>query len=244
MSSLVRWLDQKLYPEYRANWDDILFRQEIEQVLKPHHHVLDLGAGAGLVTQMNFRGLAERVYGVDPDPRVRTNSFLDEGHVAQGEAIPYPDSTFDVVFADNLLEHVEDPRALFKEVARSLKPGGLFLVKTPNACHYMPLIARMTPHRFHQFINHRRGRDHADTFPTRYRANSPGKIRYYAAQAGLRVKKLMLIEGRPEYLRLTAVTYLAGWLYERAVNLAPALARFRILLVAVMEKSSEPAPPC
>ncbi len=45
-----------------------------------------------------------------------------------------------------------------------------------------------------------------------------------------------LIEGRPEYLRLSSFTYLLGWLYERLVNALPGLEQFRILLIAVLEK--------
>jgi hypothetical protein len=66
--------------------------------------------------------------------------------------------------------------------------------------------------------------------------NTPGAIRYYAARSGLRVRGIRLIKGRPEYLRLSSFTYLLGWLYERLVNALPGLERFRILLIAVLEK--------
>jgi hypothetical protein len=46
------------------------------------------------------------------------------------------------------------------------------------------------------------------------------------------------VEGRPEYLRLTALTYAVGLLYERIVNALPFLARYRILLIAVLRKPS------
>ena len=46
-----------------------------------------------------------------------------------------------------------------------------------------------------------------------------------------------LIEGRPEYLRFSAPTYLLGWLYERLVNRVPGLARLRVLLVVELRKA-------
>ena len=154
-TTLREKLDRALYPSYARNWDDQLFRERILQRLTPTAVILDLGAGAGIVQQMNFRGLAARVCGVDLDPRVIDNPMLDEGKIADAGGIPYPDATFDLVFADNVLEHLPDPLAVFRDIARVLKPGGVFLFKTPNKTHYMPTIARLTPHRFHQFVNRR-----------------------------------------------------------------------------------------
>lgn len=234
--SITSFLDRKLYPNHAKNWDDRLFRERILARLKPDSVVLDLGAGAGIVAEMDFRGHAARICGVDLDPRVVDNPMLDEGRVADGGSIPYPDASFDLVFSDNVVEHLDTPEQVFAEVRRVLKPGGLFLFKTPNKTHYMPLIARMTPHKFHQFINRKRGRQETDTFPTRYRANTLGDARKVARAAGLDVIGIERIEGRPEYLRITPPTYLAGFVYERLVNSTSLLAPFRILLVAELAK--------
>ena len=75
MTALVEKLDRALYPTYARNWDDQLFRERILQHLTPTTVILDLGAGAGIVQQMNFRGHAARVCGVDLDPRVVDNPF-------------------------------------------------------------------------------------------------------------------------------------------------------------------------
>jgi SAM-dependent methyltransferase len=233
---LVAWFDRIFYPTFQSNWDDELFRDEILSVIRPDHHVLDLGAGAGIVVQMNFRGKVRRVCGVDPDPRVQSNPYLDEGRVAGGESIPYPDSSFDVVFADNVLEHLEAPARVFSEVHRVMRPGGVFLVKTPNRRHYMPVIAMATPHSFHQIVNRLRGRASTDTFPTLYRVNSPRAVTRFARSTGFSVESIRLYEGRPEYLRITSPTYLVGLLYERLVNATSAFAGFRILLIARMRK--------
>jgi SAM-dependent methyltransferase len=231
-------MDSRLYSQFESNWDDSLFRKQISEVLRNEDHLLDLGAGAGIVAQMNFRGQAARVCGIDPDARVCFNPYLDEGKVAVGEDIPYEDAAFDVVIADNVLEHLERPQQVFREVTRVLKPGGFFLAKTPNKHHYMPLIARLTPLRFHQFVNRMRGRENVDTFPTRYRVNTPREIRSHAAKAGLIVREMRLVEGRPEYLRVLAAAYFFGWIYERLVNTLPGLASFRILLIISLQKPS------
>lgn len=238
MTRTTSWLDRVLYPRYEKNWDDLLFRERILSHLHKGSVVLDLGAGAGIVTAMNFRGLAARVCGVDLDERVVKNSMLDEGRISDAGEIPYPDETFDVVFSDNVMEHIADPAAVFREVYRVLRPEGVFLFKTPNRSHYMPAIARLTPHKFHQFVNRLRGRAEADTFPTLYRANSKAQVGNLAENSGLQIERLSRIEGRPEYLRFNPLTYLVGAAYERLVNSTEMLARFRILLVAELRKAS------
>ncbi len=234
---MTAWLDQKLYPNFERNWDDQIFRETILSQIRPEMELLDLGAGAGIVEQMNFRGEAARICGVDLDPRVAQNVFLDEGRVSDAGEIPYPDNSFDLVFSDNVLEHLAEPEKVFAEVARVLKSGGVFMFKTPNKWHYMPTIARLTPHRFHQYINRKRGREEEDTFPTLYRANTKGDVTQLAKQSGFEVIQIDRIEGRPEYLRITPLTYLLGALYERLVNAFSLFAPFRVLLIGSLRKN-------
>lgn len=236
MSRITRWMDEHWYPDQENNWDDKFFREQILSRLQPEFEILDMGAGVGIVSHMNFRGSVARVCGIDPSVRVHENPHLDEAKEGLGENIPYPDESFDLVFSDNVLEHLAEPASVFREVHRVLKPGGYFLAKTPNYCHYVAGIARVTPHWFHQFYSSLRGRAPADTFPTHYRANSQKTIQGLAKQTGFDLRDFNLIEGRPEYLRLTAVTYTFGWLYERLVNSSPRLEGFRVVLITTLQK--------
>jgi SAM-dependent methyltransferase len=129
--------------------------------------------------------------------------------------IPYGDEMFDIVFSDNVLEHLEFPENVFSEVSRVLKPGGVFLFKTPNKYHYMPLIASVTPTSFHQLVNKWRGRAEVDIFPTQYRANCVRDIQRLAKVAHFTPQKLELIEGRPEYASacqpISSAQFISGW---------------------------------
>jgi SAM-dependent methyltransferase len=191
---------------------------------------------------MDFRGLGVEVYGIDPDQRVLQNPMLNTAKVARAEWIPFEDRVFDVVFADNVLEHLESPEVVFREVCRVLRPGGLFLFKTPNRWHYMPTIARLTPHAFHGFYNRLRGRETVDTFPTYYRANSRSRIGALARRAGMVVRSVEFVEGRPEYLRISPATYLLGYLYERVVNSLPSLAGLRVVILGNLARPAENEP--
>lgn len=220
MRNWVAFLDQRFYADFQSNWDDELFRGSILRFVNEQTDVLDIGAGAGIVQAMNFRGYARRVCGIDLDPRVLDNPYLDEARVGDARKIPYPDCSFDVVIADNVMEHLAKPLDVFREISRVLKPSGRLIFKTPNRNHYMPLIARVTPYRFHQWLNKKRGREALDTFPTEYLCNSREQISRIADSSGLEVQRIDFIEGRPEYLRLNALTYLFGIIYERLVNLS------------------------
>lgn len=89
-------------------------------------------------------------------------------------------------------------------------------------------------------MNRLRGRERSDTFPTRYRANTPRDLRRLAFSTGFSVDAIDLLEGRPEYLRITPPTYLVGWMYERLVNSVPWLAIFRVVILAEFRKGDQP----
>src|SRR5262245_50890775 len=118
--SMISWLDRRFYPAQVENWDDDLFRQCVLQYLRPNSRLLDIGAGAGILTQTNFRGLGAEAVGIDLDPRVLNNPHLDKAVIANCEAIPFEDASFDIVIADNVLEHLTEPAVVFNEVRRVL----------------------------------------------------------------------------------------------------------------------------
>jgi SAM-dependent methyltransferase len=48
------------------------------------------------------------------------------------EALPFPDESFDIVAASDVVEHVEDVGRFVADCARVLRPGGLLFLATPN----------------------------------------------------------------------------------------------------------------
>ncbi|MEM9757086.1 MAG: bifunctional 2-polyprenyl-6-hydroxyphenol methylase/3-demethylubiquinol 3-O-methyltransferase UbiG, partial [Pseudomonadota bacterium] len=101
--------------------------------------VLDLGCAGGFMAE----ALAERgarVTGIDPAAdaiAAATAHASDAGldityDVGVGEALPYPDASFDHVVCVDVLEHVADLPKVLSEIARVLRPGGLFLFDTIN----------------------------------------------------------------------------------------------------------------
>lgn len=107
--------------------------------LRPGVRVLDLGCGAGTITA----GLAAlvapaRLTAVDVDPGILAVA-ADNAAQAGAENIDFqvgdayhldvPDDSFDVAHAHQVLQHLADPVAALRELARVVRPGGLVAVR-------------------------------------------------------------------------------------------------------------------
>jgi ubiquinone/menaquinone biosynthesis C-methylase UbiE len=95
--------------------------------------ILDIGCGLGAYVR-RFRDLSEQVYGIDiAFDRVREGAeTLPNLMLASSDALPFPDGSFDVVFLNEVIEHVRDDRATMAELARVLRPGGHAVFFAPN----------------------------------------------------------------------------------------------------------------
>lgn len=212
------------------------FARKVLDALGEQDRVLEVGAGRGEVTELDWRNHGRRIIGIDLDPRVSSHPYLDEAVRADVFSLPFPDATFDAAVSVFLMEHLADPLSALKEIRRVLKPGGLYLAKTPNRNHYIGWIARMTPTGFHKWYNARRGRDPEDTFPTYYRFNLFEDVARISREAGFEVQDLEGFEGVPEYLLLSLFLFLPGMIYERWVNRKPERKRWRASLEVVLRK--------
>jgi SAM-dependent methyltransferase len=146
--------------------------------------VLDLGAGRAEWFEDDpcdwrrrmrlLRGKAAKVIAADPDPAVLGNRASDEQLLIEDGRLPLPDASVDLAVADYVLEHVDDPDAFAAEVARVLKPGGLFCARTPHAWSYVSLASRLVPDALHAKVLSRVqvARKEEDVFPTVYRMNT------------------------------------------------------------------------
>jgi hypothetical protein len=104
--------------------------------------VVDLASGEGYGAAW-LAGCARNVVAIDIDRASVEHAaamYADisnlEFAVGDIECLPMRDGCADVVTCFEAIEHVSDPRRVIDEVTRVLKPGGLFLVSTPNKAEY------------------------------------------------------------------------------------------------------------
>ena len=96
-------------------------------------NVLDIGCGIG-----DFLKYRAETVGVDVNPetvKYCQQQKLD-ARVMEIDQLPFESSVFDGVMMDNVLEHIEEPEPILKEVRRVLVEGGKFVVGVPGSKGY------------------------------------------------------------------------------------------------------------
>ena len=98
-----------------------------------HGRILDNGCGLGAYLNA-FAPYSSERYGLEIElDRAVTALAFSEGIVqGVGETIPFGDNTFDLVFSNEVIEHVQDDARYAAEMARVTKPGGRIVLFCPN----------------------------------------------------------------------------------------------------------------
>ena len=118
----------------------------IDKLRKSHHYgrykvvrglirdkgknLLDVGCGspASCMKDASFLRFLGYGQGIDIVPRKIEFPFK----IGSITDIPFPDKSFDVVTAIEVMEHIDNPLEAFKEIHRVLKKGGTYVMSTPN----------------------------------------------------------------------------------------------------------------
>jgi SAM-dependent methyltransferase len=112
--------------------------------------VLEVGCGAGTDLVRFARGGAI-VTGVDIAPsaielarrNVEQQGLAADLRVADGEALPFPDAAFDLVYAHGVVQYTARPDALVRECHRVLAPGGEAIFQVYNRISWLNALSKL-----------------------------------------------------------------------------------------------------
>jgi SAM-dependent methyltransferase len=103
--------------------------------LRPGDRILEIGSGRGaLLRHLLAQGLDVRGVEINPDRIAESRALYGALPIEQvdGTRVPFDAATFDVVLSFDVFEHIRDSDGHLREVARVLRPGGRYLLQTPN----------------------------------------------------------------------------------------------------------------
>jgi ubiquinone/menaquinone biosynthesis C-methylase UbiE len=232
-----RLLD-RYYPHRKFH--DALYGAMIRKYLRSGERVLDAGCGRYLKFCKQLSDTGQMV-GIDLETTLETdNRNLPFGVRGDLGHLPFPPATFDMVISRSVIEHLDDPEAVFREFYRVLRPGGRVVVITPNKYDYVSVIAALTPYWIHQTIVSKICKvPEGDVYPTRYRSNTLSAMGRAFRSAGFVSRELDTINHYPAYLMFSDILFRLGVLYERMTSLRM-FRSLRSSILGVFEKPGTP----
>ncbi len=147
LSRWVPWISNKYYselgwqnrwaPVFQANidkvrqyWHEYRYFDDIWRIVQPSEETRILDVGCGISTVLHF--LPGKRFGIDPlaeeYKRIYRYPMGMDIRRGFGEAIPFPNGSFDVVFCSNVLDHTTDPVRVVEEIHRVLRPAGYLVL--------------------------------------------------------------------------------------------------------------------
>ena len=187
--------------EYRSYAEHDLTRSEFQDIYAEllslekslSGHVLDIGCGHGTnPTIEKIKHQLVNVDGVDPFPIQEPHPLIKRRWVCKLEDIPIPDSTYDLAYSYNVVEHVSDVDSFLTKTVNLLKPGGIYWSMSPNYDHPFASAVRLMQALRLKKIYRRLFAPQVNDYPAYYRMCRASFLLSAIRNNGLPVKRLDL----------------------------------------------------
>lgn len=110
-------------------------------------NLLVVGCGTGDEAGVLARRFNIKTIGIDIGDEFafdRERAAPAKLEIMDAHALTFPDSSFDFVYSFHALEHMSDPQLALREMSRVLKPGGTYVIGTPNKARLIGYIGSAT----------------------------------------------------------------------------------------------------
>jgi phosphatidylethanolamine/phosphatidyl-N-methylethanolamine N-methyltransferase len=140
--------EKKFWDKFAGNYDSFIkktmdktykkFLEYVGSELKLHHNILEIGTGTGIIS-FSICPKVSSIVATDISPEMIQIAIQKQNEsgiknidfqVQDSYHLPFPDKSFDVVIASNLLHLLYEPEKPVKEVMRVLKDDGIFVAPT------------------------------------------------------------------------------------------------------------------
>lgn len=205
-----------------------------EALTQGHTAALDAGCGIDAPLTRKF-GKQIPTVGIDLCRGLPNDLRVVTGDLSR---LPFRDGAFSLVFSRSVFEHLTKPEVVLEEFHRVLRPNGTCVILTPNRFDYSSIVAAMTPQWFHEwFVKKIYNSASYDTFPTVYRANTPGFFRAIAKRTRTwRIKRISGVRHYPANLAFSRLLFRVGILYDWVIDRA-GLTALQPSLLVVLERT-------
>ena len=219
-----------------------IFEREVDRLLHTDDTLLDAGCGRNAPVLQKYKSKARRLIGIELMALSPSVEGI-ESYQTDLATLPLEDGCVDMVMSRSVMEHIEDPLRVYRELNRILKPGGHFVFLTANLWDYAAIIASVVPNRFHPWIVAKtEGRAEEDVFPTRYRTNTRAAVRHWATATGFEIVSFRYLGQYPSYFMFSGLLFLLATGYEKLVTKVKPLNFLRGWILVILRKCDTPLP--
>ena len=228
-------------PELR--YSQVIYERILKDNIQRHYNWLDIGCGHSLLPEWRSQAVkwfidnSKQIIGVDNDFEA-LKKHQDISNRVRGDAsyLPFKDNAFEFITANLVVEHFDDPETQFKEIARVLRPGGIFIFHTPNSLGYFTMLGRLFPDFLKRWlILLLEGRKDEDVFKTYYNANSEKSINKLARRTGFSIRDIKMITSSAEFAVIPPLAFIElVWI---RILMTKTFRPLRTNIIAVLKKS-------
>lgn len=153
---MIEFTGERLVPDQvdKDLWNEHIARYCFAARLAKNKRVLDIACGLGYGSA-ELAKVAASVQAIDISPEAIEEARAHyaapniQFTTAAAQSLPFPDASFDLIVAFEVIEHLEDWSSLLAETRRLMAPGGQLIISTPNKIFYAETRRLAGPNPFH-----------------------------------------------------------------------------------------------
>ena len=206
--------------KYYPNFKDVgyFFKQYLDKYITNDSTILEIGCGRQSFGDKYYKRAKYKV-GIDPDKEaLKDNTLMDKKICSTIENIPETTGEFDVVIAQWVLEHVQNPEKDIRKIQKLCKKNGHFIFMTTNIHSPLIMLSKILSTSSKKYLRKILfDIEEDDTYPTVYKINSVSKIDLYLSKNGF--KKIEIKKtGVLTYFSWNKYILLCKILYDRTIG--------------------------